>query len=608
MNLKERQLIIGGIILAMTAIFIGRLAQLQLTEKRWSEYAGRITEESEVITAARGLILDRNGAVMLTNIASYDVLFTPRQATLAGGLDTLGLCQLLEMDLTSMRKKIAAARKYAPYRPSSLIKQVPAETHAGIARELWRFPGLQTQRRPIRTNPSGLASQLLGEFREVDREDLESESGYSLGDYKGKSGIELQWESELRGKKGRRYHIVDVRNDFRKSLAKGKFDTMPVSGDDITLTIDTELQAYAEKLMIGKRGAVVAIEPSTGEVLAIVSAPTYSTDLLTGIKRGVHYDSLLRDTNKPLFNRTVRATYRPGSIFKMIQGLIGLETGAISVSSRIDCNRNIIGCHGAHSRDNLREAIMHSCNPFFHETMRRMIQTGQSQNHFEDAALGMANWHARVKRFGFGTDLGGHLPGLRSGSLPDGAFYDRLYGSKRWAYSTIYSISIGEGELLTTPVHMANLAAIIANRGWYRTPHAIRSIGSKGKPGHLDSLISTGISENLFVPVVDAMQAVVESPDGTGIRAQIPGIKVCGKTGTVQEAPRANHSVFMAFAPRDNPQIAISVYVENAGSGGEWAAPIAGLILEKYLRDSVTKPDLEWQILNSTYPFPEFGP
>jgi penicillin-binding protein 2 len=605
MNLQERQWVIGGIILLMSLIFIGRLFQLQLGPSSWKDYAARITEEREIIDPARGMILDRNGQVLLTNIPSYDLLFTPRQARLAGGLDTLALSQTIRLDSSKLIQALAKADAYASYRPSPILKQIPNEEYAQFSGELWRFPGVQSKRRSIRTNSGGHASHLLGEYRETDREDLDSGQGYHLGDYKGKSGLELQWEKRLRGKRGIKYHLVDVRNDYREPLSNGQFDSLPIHGEHVTTTLDLDLQAYGERLMENKRGAIVAMDPQTGEVLALVSAPSYSTDFLSGKNRGTHYAELLKDPAKPLFNRTMRATYRPGSIFKMIQGLIALDEGVISPNSRIFCNRDILGCHGSHSMDNLEEAIVHSCNPYFHEVMKRMVQPGDSENIFQDASDGLARWSPRIKQFGLGTDLGGHLSGLRSGSVPDTAIYNRMYGSKRWAYSTIYSISIGEGELLTTPVHMANLASIMANRGWFITPHTVLDIGGNGKPEALDSLVETGVTPSAFLPIIQAMQAVVESPQGTGTKARVPGITVCGKTGTVQDGDRETHAVFMAFAPKDNPRIALSVYVENAGSGGDWAAPIASLMIEQYLKGSIAQTEKEQLILQATYPFPE---
>jgi penicillin-binding protein 2 len=603
MNLRERQWIIGAIFLLIAIIFIGRLAHLQLFSGNLQDYAARLTQEREVLEPARGLVYDRNGILFLDNQAGYDILFTPRQCRLGGGMDTLALAQLIDLTQAEIQKAIRKAQAYATYRPSSIRKQMPASEYAAIAGELWKFPGIQARRKAIRTNASGLASHLLGEYREVDRDDIQSNLGYRLGDYKGKSGLELQWEQELKGEKGVKFHLVDVRNDYRQSAEQGALDSMPIPGENIILTLDMQLQAYGEKIMEGKRGSIVAIEPESGEVLAMVSAPSYGTDLLTGRMRGTHYDSLLHDPNKPLFNRTTRATYRPGSIFKMIQGLIALDVGLISPRTRIPCNRSVIGCHGGHTNDNLEAAIVHSCNPYFHEVMRRMIQPRKTTDVFAEAHQELGEWTTSIRRFGLGTDLGGNFPGLRSGSVPDTTLYDKLYGRKRWAYSTIYSISIGEGELLTTPLHMANIAATIANQGEFRTPHVVQSIGSNGKPVGTDSLVQTGISRQLFEPIIEAMNAVTESNEGTAPLARVPGVKVCGKTGTVQDS-KGNHSVFIAFAPAENPKIALSVYVENAGAGGDWAAPIASLMMEKYLQGSVKQADKELRVIRAKYPFP----
>ena len=310
-------------------------------------------------------------------------------------------------------------------------------------------------------------------------------------------------------------------------------------------------------------------------------------DDLTGSRRGVVYDSLRTHPHKPLYNRALRGTYRPGSIFKMLQGLIALDEGVIYPKSIIECNREIIGCHGAHTADNLTQAITHSCNPYFREVMRRVVLRGKDENHLVDASIGLTNWHDRVLEFGFGTDLGGNLPGARKGQIPSSGYYDGIYGKTHWGFSTIYSISIGEGELLTTPLQMANLACIIANRGTYREPHAIRDLGGRGKPVGEDDIHQTSVNPKHFDPVIDAMQLVIEDESGTARRARVEGIKICGKTGTVQNTGELDHSAFIAFAPRENPKIALSVYVEYSGHGGTWSAPIAGLMIEKYLTDTI---------------------
>ena len=604
MGLRNRQWVVAGIILFMTVVFLSRLGQIQLADPSWSAYAARLTEERESTDAARGLILDRHGELLVANMASYDLLFTPRTAQIAG-LDTAALARLVDLSRPELEKQLDKARKYSRYRPSVIVRSLTGDEYARIAGEIWRYPGVRARRRSVRSNLAGTAGHLIGEYREADADDLAADDWYRLGDFKGKSGLEAIYETELRGKKGVKYHLVDVRNDVRSSVAGGTLDTASVPGGDLTLTIDADLQHYAERLMAGKRGSVVAIEPETGEILAFVSAPTYDPDLLTGTKRGAVYDSLAHHPGKPLFNRASRATYRPGSIFKMVQGLIALDENVISPQTRIICDRNIINCHGAHSFDNLQEAIMHSCNPYFHEVMKRFVERRTVSSKFEDAALGLGNWTERIKGFGFGTDLGGHIPGARAGLVPDTAYYDNIYERRSWAYSTIYSISIGEGELLVTPLQIANVAAIVANRGSYRTPHAVRDIGGRGKPAGIDSLIFTGIEPELFDPVVNAMQTVVEQPGGTARRARVPGLEICGKTGTVQDDPRLEHSVFMAFAPKDNPQIAISVYVENAGAGGKWAAPIASLLIEQYLNDTLHDPEREARILAAHDPFPD---
>ena len=582
-DLKKRSLVFSGIILVIACIFVGKLFHLQLISSEWSNYAGRLTEDRERLDPIRGQFLDRNGALLVTNIASYDLLITPRKAV---DLDTAGLAELIGWDFDKLVEELDKASKYSRYVASVLVKQLNYKEYAKISTELHKYPGIKTRTRSIRSNVAGVAGHLIGEYREADKSDLNADKFYSLGDYKGKSGLEARYENELRGVPGARYHIVDVRNNKRETLTD--LDTMPLSGSDITLTLDLELQSFAEELMKGKRGSVVAIEPSTGEILAIVSSPFYDADALTGSRRGEVYDSLRTHPHKPLYNRALRGTYRPGSIFKMLQGLIALDEGVIFPHTVIDCNREIIGCHGAHTADNLTEAITHSCNPYFREVMRRVVVRGKNENHLIDASIGLGNWHERIKDFGFGTDLGGNLPGTRKGQIPNSEYYDGIYGKHHWGYSTIYSISIGEGELLTTPLQMANLAAIIANRGTYREPHAVRDIGGRGKPAGEDDLLQTRVDPVFFEPVIDAMQLVVEDESGTARRARVEDIEICGKTGTVQNPGAEDHSAFMAFAPRENPQIALSVYVEYSGHGGTWAAPIAGLLIEKYLNDTIT--------------------
>ena len=602
-KLASRQRIVGAMVLGVGLLFVFRLFQMQVTTDDWKNRAERLTEEQEVLQPARGLCLDRHGELLVNNVPSYDLMVVPRSLS---DVDTSALAELVGLDRQELDKRLAKARRYSRYKASPLLRQLNAEEYAAMSSELWRYPGLSIRTKPVRQNVFGIASQIVGEYREVDREDMNRDSRYRLGDYKGKSGVEGLFEQELRGTPGIRHHLVDVRNNVRNTLTE--LDSLPVTGEDVTLTIDAELQRYAELLMEGKRGAVVAIEPSTGEILAFVSAPSYDGNLLTGTSRGAAYDSLASHPWKPLYNRAVRGTYRPGSIFKMVQGLIAMQQGAISPRTHIVCNRDIIGCHGAHTQDDLRRAVVHSCNPYFYEVMRRMVNQHPEMDKFDNARLGLGWWTDRIKDFGLGTDLGGHVPGTRLGLVPDTTYYDNIYGKRHWTYRTIYSISIGEGELLATPLHMANLAAIMANKGHYYEPHLVRDIGGKGKPAELQVRHDVGVDAQHFDPILDAMQAVIEDQTGTGRRAYTRGITTCGKTGTVQNRNKADHSVFMALAPREDPQIAVSVYVEYAGAGGEWAAPIAGLLVEKYVTGDTPDSERADRIIGATYPLdPEFA-
>jgi penicillin-binding protein 2 len=595
-DLKRRSIVFSGIIIVISLIFMARLTHLQLISSEWSNYAGRLTEDRERLDPIRGQFLDRNGELIVTNVASYDLLVTPSRTK---NLDTLGLARLIRIDVEKLVIQLDKASQYSRHVSSIIVKQLNYREYARISKELFRYPGIKARTRSIRSNVAGVAGHLIGEYREADRSDLNADRFYGLGDYKGKSGLEARHEMQLRGTPGARYHIVDVRNNVQQTM--NELDTMPISGIDITLTLDLKLQRLAEQLLKGKRGSVVAIEPSTGEVLAIVSAPFYNADDLTGSKRGMVYDSLRLHPHKPLYNRAVRGTYRPGSIFKMMQGLIALDEGVIFPHTVIECDRSIIRCHGSHTADNLTQAITHSCNPYFREVMRRVVQRGVDENLLTDASIGLENWSKRIAEFGFGTNLGGNLPGTRKGAVPNSAYYDSIYGKNHWGYSTIYSISIGEGELLTTPLQMANLACIIANKGEYHEPHAIRDVGGRGKPEGEDDVVVTSVDPVHFEPVIDAMQLVIEDDGGTGRRARVEGITICGKTGTVQNPNGLeDHSVFMAFAPRENPQIAISVYVEHAGHGGTWAAPIAGLLIEEYLTDTISNKWRLDRILNWT--------
>jgi penicillin-binding protein 2 len=587
--------------------FTIRLAGLQLVQEEWREKAESLTSDRYSIPPSRGLIFDRNGELMVGSRATHDLVVLPRRLPEKTEEWLKEASAWAGMSLSDFESALTKAKRYSSYKTSNVRKGLDTEEHARMASELHRFPGFSFRTRPVRNHLHDTAGHLIGEYAETSADELAADRFYRMGDRIGRSGLERVYELELRGVKGRESVVVDARNRVRNTSASQDGDRPAEAGQRLQLTLDLDLQQLAERLMLGKKGSVVAIEPVSGEVLAMVSAPGFSPSQLVGSQRGNYYRQLAKDPTKPLFNRAVKATYRPGSIWKMVQGLIALDEGQIYPGSQFDCDRNLIGCHGPHTRDNLRDAVVHSCNPYFYRVMQRVVKSGKGNTRYERAANGLDHWREQSMKFGFGTKLGARLPGTSSGNIPASATYDKIYGQYRWDFGTIYSISIGEGELLTTPLQMANLAAILANRGWYRTPHYVRSLGDQGKPQGLGIRMETGIDAVHFNPIVSAMRRVVDEPSGTGRRARIPGMAVCGKTGTVQDEPRKDHSVFIAFAPMDNPQIALSVYVENSGFGGEWAAPIAALLIEHYVTGDILQTDKLERILNAdlTDPYPE---
>lgn len=601
MNLAARKFVVIGIILLIILAFIARLGYLQMGTDYWGNKASNLTEKSTVIYPPRGMIYDRNGDLLVSNQAIYDLMYLGREVA---PFDTLELCRLLQLNKVDFIKrldKVKSSRNYSKNKMMPFIKQIQPINFAVFAEQKYKFPGFIGQPRTVRSYQHGIAALVLGDIGEVQQRDLDRDEFYRSGDYIGKGGVELSYESYLRGKKGVAQVLIDPMGRPQKSFDNGARDEQAVSGQDLVCTIDADLQAYGEYLMQNKKGSIVAIQPATGEILAMISSPTYDPNLLVGRERGKNYGKLQTDSLLPLYNRAVKGTYRPGSIFKMVQALIALEDGKIKTSTRIGCNRNLIGCHGPHTYDDLEGAIIHSCNPYFRGVMKRMIETNGGKDRFAEAKNGMDYWNKRIKSFGFGTDLNTDIRGVNKGNVPDDEYYDKIYGEGGWAFSTIYSISIGEGEMLVNPLQIANLAAIIANKGTYYYPHTVKDIGGQGKlPKYLEEQ-ETKVDTSYFNTVISAMQQVVDQPGGTARRARTPGITVCGKTGTVQNDPLPDHSVFMAFAPKDNPKIAISVYAEHAGFGGTWAAPIASLMIEKCINDSISNPKKEQRIVEQAF-------
>ena len=488
------------------------------------------------------------------------------------------------------------ARNYSPYSASIFMKQVSKEEYAKFENKMFRFKGFYISQRTLRIYDRPIAAQVLGYVGEVDQADLDRDPYYKRGDYIGKSGLEKSYEEVLRGIKGKKVMHVDVHNREIGPYRNGALDTLPVEGSNLYTTLDADLQTYAEELMANKRGCVVAIEPSSGEILAMVSAPTYDPNLLVGRIRGKNYIMLNSDISKPMLNRALIGQYPPGSIFKVAQSMVALDLGVINPGSGFACDKSLVGCHNHPSARSVQEAIKMSCNPYFYQVYRRVIQQGKYKNIYKDAQYGLTVWHNYMLRFGFGQKIDIDLPksGMSSGNIPDTSFYNRWYGKERWAFSTIYSNSIGQGEVTVVPIQMANLAAIVANRGYYVTPHMVRFYGPDSiQNEEYHKRHETGVDRKYFDIAAAGMYDVVHVAGGTARRARVDGLDICGKTGTAENYGN-DHSVFICFAPKDNPKIAMAVYVENAqGGGGTWAAPIAGLLVEKYLNGEVKRKDVE---------------
>lgn len=594
----NRRFVIIAIMVFVCIVFIIRLFFIQIIDDSYKTSAANNSRRDMTVYAARGVIYDRDGIPIVYNEATYDLMVIPRQTK---GIDTLGLCKLLGMSKEEYVEKIKKAVKmYSSMRPSPFIKQLSKDDCGFIQEKLYKYPGFYLQPRTIRKYPKPIAAHAMGYIGEAGPHVIEKDPYYKPGDYIGISGLEKFYEQELRGKNGVNVVLVDVFNRIKGSFHNGDFDIPAVAGSDLYCTISSKLQEYGENLMQNKIGSIVAIDPKTGEILSFVSAPTYDPNKLVGREFPSNYMELQRDPLKPLFNRALMAQYPPGSIFKMVQALTALEEGVISENTGFPCNTGLLGCHIHPTATDVSKAIQYSCNPYFFMLFKKIIQQGKSKSNFKDAQLGLDEWKRHVSSFGLGQRIKIDLPSTKAGFIPGSDFYNRWYGKNRWAFSTIYSNAIGQGEVEVVPIQMANLAAIFANKGHYYTPHLVKSIGKNGiindeytKPHY------TTIDLKYFNIIHDAMYHVVHTEGGTARQARIEGINIGGKTGTAQNPHGEDHSVFIAFAPFENPKIAIAVYVENAGFGGVWAAPIASLMIEKYLTDTIKRTELEGRILEA---------
>jgi penicillin-binding protein 2 len=594
-NIENRKFIVSFIFILTGLIFLIRLLYVQVFNNKYKLDSANNVLRYITDYPARGLIFDRNKELLVYNEAAYDLMVIPKQLK---PFDTLQFCELIGTDKESLVKKLKKARAFSSRKPSVVEKEISSQAYASIQEKLYNFPGFYVQTRTLRKYPQPIAAHLLGYISEVDERIISENPYYKSGDNIGRSGLEKSYEEHLRGKRGVRIVMVDVFNRAKGRFEGGRYDTLAVSGKDIVTTIDAKLQAYGEALMQNKKGSIVAIDPATGEILALVTNPAYDPNLLVGRVRSNNYRQLERDTLKPLFNRALMAMYPPGSTFKLINALIGLEEEVLYPNTLYSCHGGYhfrgfhMGCHAHKSPVNLEFSIQTSCNAYYCNVFRSIVDK------YPTAEEGYNVWKDHVNDFGLGAKTGVDLPNELRGNVPKSAYYDRYYGNGRWGSLTVVSLAIGQGELGITPIQMANVASIIANKGHYITPHVVRSVDEV--PVELiDTTIkrhNSAIGPEHFEEVRNAMYKVVE--EGTGRSAKIDTIKVGGKTGTVENPHGADHSTFLAFAPLDQPKIAISVYVENGVWGSRWAAPIAGLMIEKYLRDTITRPHIEERMLN----------
>lgn len=587
-------------------IYIIRLFSLQVIDTRYKAFADSNAFMRKTLYPSRGMMRDRNDKLVVYNQPAYDVMIIPRDVQM---FDTLDFCQTLSITKEQLEKRFADMKDrrlnpgYSAYTPQRLITHISAQDYGRLQEKLYRFPGFFIQQRILRQYTRSTAANVLGNIREVSARDIERDSYYASGDYTGDLGVEKSYEEYLRGQKGVEILIRDAYGRIKGKYDDGAHDLPPLSGKDIKLSLDIDLQEYGERLMANKIGAIVAIEPATGEILAMVSSPTYDPKKLVGRERGKNYNELMSDFYKPLFDRALKGAYPPGSTFKPSQGLILRQENIISLTTAYPCYHGFIngglrvGCHSHGSPIALKPALQTSCNAYFCWGLKSMLDSHRSK--YGSTAEAFEVWKRHLVSLGYGYRLGVDLPNESRGFIPNAAFYNKIYGEGRWSANTIISISIGQGEILATPLQIANLCATIANRGWFITPHVVKEIQDTVIPALYRDRRYPTIEREHFVDVAEGMRMAVTG--GTCRLANLPSIEVCGKTGTAQNPHGKDHSAFIGFAPYNNPKIAICVYVENAGFGATYGVPIGSLMIEKYLNDSIA-PDrryLEERMLQS---------
>lgn len=591
----QRKYLFHFFFITVAVVFIARLFYIQIIKDEYKLSARNNVIRQEKIYPGRGLIFDRNGKLLVGNQSAYDLMVVPQQVRLS---DTAHFSKMLGLTTREFKERLEKARAYSYIKPSVFMKQISKEQFATIREQLHSFTGFFPQKRILRDYNYQAAANVVGFIGEAPPSFIKSNSGYYDGDLIGKTGIEKSYESVLRGKTGIEFKMVDVHNRVKGPFEDGIYDTLPRPGADITSTIDIDLQAYGEALMQNKRGSIVAIEPATGEILTLITSPNYNPDLMVGRDRSMNYSRLYLDSiEKPLFDRGLLAEYPPGSPFKVINALIGLQEGVLSPNTTYTCHHGFhygrlhVACHcGTNYPINLRTSISKSCNNYYCRVFKSIIEK------YPSAQEGMNVWSNHVKSFNIGRFLNNDLPTGRKGLVPDADYYDRAFGYTGWKAVSTISLGIGQGELLLTPIQMANMTAAIANRGYYYTPHVVKAVGGSPitDPNFTQKKYTT-IDSIHFPVIIDGMFDVFES--GTARWSRHDSIKMCGKTGTAENPHGQDHSIFIAFAPKDNPKIALAITVENGYWGSRWAAPMASLLIEKYLTGTVERKAMEKRML-----------
>ena len=613
MNTENRKFVIIVFILLVGILYVMRLFYMQVVDESWVLRAQEIAEKRKEITPNRGIIYDRNNKQIVSNKVYYNLMFIEEKLK---SFDTVAFAKILGWTKEEVRKRFKEIKEgegtyynkstkkrtsnYLPSRAYPFLKELTLDEILKIAPYLDRFPGFYEEATSMRSYPFANGANILGYLAEVTGEEIKKDRFYKPSNNIGRTGLERYYEKELRGIKGIRYVVTSAMNNTIQSYAGGKYDTVARPGANLQLGLDIDLQVYSEKLMQNKKGCIVAIEPSSGEILSFVSAPSYDPNLLIG-KRNIsqNYPKLNTDPSLPLYPRPLASEYPPGSIFKLVQSLIGMQEGVITANSGFPCTKSMVGCHGHPTATDIPKAVQYSCNPYFYYVMKKIIQQGKNKNPFADAEIGLTKWVKYMNSFGLGVKLQTDITGVKKGLIPGPSFYDKWYGYHNWQFNSIRSISIGQGEVKLTPLQMANIAVIIANRGWYYTPHFVKSISGKGPLNIFKQKNYTMVESKYYESVIEGMRRVVNESGGTAKSAQLENIVICGKTGTVQNPHGKDHSVFIAFAPMENPKIAIAVFIENSGYGGTWAAPTASLVIEKYLTGKITDEAKEKRIMEA---------